>query len=128
MPRVLLLISGWMFTLAVTLFMLADVSGDLRMLPAAVDANAGLGMPANTVFAIGAVGLACTLLYAFPPTAFFGAVLLTGFLGGAVATHVRVHGGAHDIGENVLIGLLAWAGLWLRDARLRRLLPIHREG
>jgi hypothetical protein len=105
--------------------MLLDVSFDLRVDPMAVKANAGLGVPADTVFSIGVAGLACTLLYVFPPTATLGAILLTGFLGGAVSIHMRVHGSAHDMGENVLIGILAWGGLWLRDPRLRKLLPIR---
>jgi hypothetical protein len=118
-------IAGWIVTLAVTGFMLLDVSYDLRQASMAVQANAAMGIPADAVLPIGIVGLVCTLLYLFPPTAPLGAILLTGFLGGAIVTHLRVHGSLHDMGENVLIGVLAWGGLWLRDERVRRLLPVR---
>lgn len=118
-------IAGWVLTLAITAFMLLDVSYDLRQAKMAVDANAAMGIPADAVLPIGIVGLACTLLYVFPRTAALGAILLTGFLGGAIVTHLRVHGSLHDMGENVLIGVLAWGGLWLRDAQIRRMLPIR---
>ena len=120
-------IVGWTLTIAVTFFMLYDVKPDLQQAPWVVTANAGLGIPASAILPIGIAGLACALLYVFPPTSALGAILLTGFLGGAVMTHLRVNGSLHDIGENVLIGVLAWAGLWMRDARLRSLLPIRRR-
>ncbi len=122
----ILAIIGWALTIAVTLYMLLDVSFDLRQAPIAVQANEGLGIPADAVLAVGALGLACTTLYVIPQTAVLGAILLTGFLGGAVMTHLRVHGSLHDMGENVAIGLAAWGGLWLRDPRVRALLPIRR--
>jgi hypothetical protein len=107
-----MMIAGWVLTLGVTAFMFLDVSYDLRQVKMAVDANAAMGIPADAVLTIGLVGLGCTLLYLFPPTATLGAILLTGFLGGAVVTHLRVHGSLHDMGENVLIGVFAWSGLW----------------
>ncbi len=72
-------------------------------------------------------GLACTIADLFPPTSVLGANLLTGFLGGAVFTDVRVHGDAADMVGNVVIGVMAWAGLWLRDCWVRKVLPIKRE-
>lgn len=123
-----MVIAGWAVTLGVTAFMLLDVSYDLLQVKMAVDANAAMGIPADAVLPIGIVGLVCTLLYVFPPTAALGAVLLTGFLGGAIVTHLRVHGSLHDMGENVVIGVLAWGGLWLRDAQMRRMLPIRLGG
>ena len=120
-------IVGWAITLAVTLFMLGDISPDLQQAPWAIEGNAGLGIPKDAVRLVGVSGLVCTIAYLFPPTSVLGAILLTGFLGGAVFTHVRVHGDAADIGENVVIGILAWAGLWLRDGRVRKLLPIKWE-
>jgi len=121
-----MVIAGWGVTLAVTLFMLRDLTPDLQQAPWAIAANEGIGIPGNVVLLIGLSGLVCTLAYLAPPTSLLGAILLTGFLGGAVFTHIRVHGDASDIAENVVIGMLAWGGLWLRDARLRRLLPIRR--
>ena len=80
------------------------------------------GYPAGVLTGLGIVEIACAVLYAIPATAVLGAVLVTGYLGGAVATHLRV-------GDPVLIplilGVLAWAGLWLRDGRLRALLPLN---
>jgi len=121
-----MVIAGWAVTLAVTQFMLRDLTPDLQQAPWAIAANEGIGIPGNVVLLIGLSGLVCTLAYLAPPTSLLGAILLTGFLGGAVFTHIRVHGDASDIAENVVIGMLAWGGLWLRDARLRRLLPIRR--
>jgi hypothetical protein len=121
-----LIVAGWTLTIAVSLYLLRDVSPDLQQAPWVVKANAGLGIPANVVLPIGMAGLVATLAYAFPPTSMLGAILLTGFLGGAAFAHVRVDGSLWDVGENVLIGVLAWAGLWLRDARLRMLLPLRR--
>jgi hypothetical protein len=120
-------ITGWTITFAVTLFMLRDIAPDLQQAPWVVKANAGLGIPANVVLPIGLLGLVSTLAYALPQTSTLGAILLTGFLGGAVVIHLRVNGGMFDMGENALIGVLAWTGLWLRDARLRSVLPVRRR-
>ena len=68
---------------------------------------------------LGGVELACMLLYALPPTAPLGAILLTGYLGGAVATHVRV---ADNFAPPLILGIMLWVGLVLRDVRLRRLM------
>jgi len=122
----LLAVAGWTITVVLSLYLLRDVSPDLQQAPWAIKANAGLGIPANTVLLIGVAGLVSTLLYAFPPTSVLGAVVLTGFLGGAAFVHIRVNGSAWDVGENLSIGVLAWAGLWLRDERVRKLLPFRR--
>lgn len=74
---------------------------------------------------LGVVELACVLLFAVPRTAVLGAVLLTGYLGGAVATHVRIGDPAFVM--PLLVGVVAWAGLYLRDERLRALLPLRRR-
>jgi hypothetical protein len=115
--------AGWVLSAVVVLFMLRDVSYDLPPTQWAIDANLGLGIPADLPLWIGVTGLVCTLLYALPQTAVLGAILLSGFIGGAVMTHLRVHGSMHDVAENVLISVVAWAGLWLRDQRLRAILP-----
>ena len=106
-----MVIAGWGVTLAVTLFMLRDLTPDLQQAPWAIAANEGIGIPGNVVLLIGLSGLVCTLAYLAPPTSLLGAILLTGFLGGAVFTHIRVHGDASDIAENVVIGMLAWGPL-----------------
>jgi hypothetical protein len=86
----------------------------------------GFGYPAGTGFAIGLLELASTILYAIPRTAALGAVLMTGYLGGAIATHVRVG----DVGGAVVpfaLAVLAWGGLFLRDRRVRALLPLRQD-
>jgi hypothetical protein len=108
----------------VTLFLLMD--GIMKVLKPAfvVEATARLGYPESEIVGIGVVLIACTVLYAVPRTAILGAILLTGYLGGAVATSVRVQGGLFNVLFPVVFGVLVWGGLWLRDVRLRNLLPV----
>lgn len=82
------------------------------------------GYPEGVLIVLGLVELGCTLVYWVPKTAVLGAVLLTGYLGGAVATHVRV---GEAFVAPLLFGVLLWAGLFLRDGRLRALLPLVRK-
>ena len=91
---------------------------------AVLEAAPTLGYPPETMFPIGVTLLICTLLYAAPRTAVLGAILLTGYLGGAVATHVRVLNPlfSHSLFPTYF-GALIWGGLLLRDARLRAFLP-----
>jgi uncharacterized membrane protein YphA (DoxX/SURF4 family) len=84
--------------------------------------SAGFGYSTNVMFWIGIVELACTILYVIPQTAVLGAILLAAYLVGATATHVRI--GDMFI-MPVLVGVLVWGGLYLRDARLRALLPLR---
>ena len=84
------------------------------------------GYPQGALLAIGLVELACAVLYAIPRTAVLGAILVTGYLGGATATNVRI--GEAAFAAPVVLGILAWGGLFLRDPRLRELLPLRRNG
>jgi len=84
---------------------------------------ARLGYPENLGLVIGILELACTVVYAIPRTAVLGAILLTGYLGGAIATHVRID---DPFLPPIVFGVLVWLGLFLRDARLRALLPLRR--
>jgi hypothetical protein len=108
-------------------FLLFDTGMKIAGVPAAVDGTAQLGYLVGTVFGIGLVELACLALYALPRTAVLGALLLTGYLGGAVATHVRVE---NPLLSHVLfptyVAALVWGGLYLREPRLRTLLPLRR--
>ena len=81
------------------------------------------GFPERLLLGIGILELACTLLYAIPRTAVLGAILLTGYLGGAIVTHLRI--GEAVIGPAV-IGVVVWGGIFLRDPRLRDLIPLRR--
>ena len=106
-------------------FLLMDAAMKLLRLPIVAKSGLELGWPAETALPLGIVLLACTLLYAWPRTALLGAILLTGYLGGAVATHVRIGSPwfSHIL-FGVYLGLFIWGGLWLRNARLRALFPI----
>ena len=81
-----------------------------------------LGYPERLALGLGILELACTVIYVIPRTAVLGAILLTGYLGGATATHVRV---GDPFLATVILGALVWLGLFLRDARLRALLPLR---
>ena len=89
-----------------------------------VESTLQLGYPESSIVGIGIVLLASTLLYLIPRTAILGAILLTGYLGGAVATHVRVSGPPFNIVFPVIFGSMLWGGLWVRNRNLRQLLPL----
>ncbi|BDI34540.1 membrane protein [Capsulimonas corticalis] len=90
-----------------------------------VDAMTKLGYPDGLTLGIGILLLVCTILYAIPQTAVLGAILLTGYLGGATASHVRVGADIFPVLFPGIMGALIWGGLFLRDSRLRALLPIR---
>jgi hypothetical protein len=87
-----------------------------------VEATVHLGFPESSIVGIGVALLICTVLYLIPRTANFGAVLLTGFLGGAVAANVRAETGWFNSLFPIIFACIAWAGLYLRDGRLRGVL------
>jgi hypothetical protein len=111
----------------VILFLLFDSGIKLIPLDIVLTASAELGLPAEPSFArmLGGLLLASTLLYAYPRTSVFGAILLTGYLGGAIATHLRIGDPlfSHTL-FGVYLGLMIWGGLYLRDMRVRRLIPL----
>jgi hypothetical protein len=84
-----------------------------------------LGWPMKLAIGLGIVEISCTALYVIPQTSVLGAILLTGYLGGAVATHVRVGDPISNVATPIVLGVLVWLGLFLRDARLRALLPLR---
>jgi len=86
-----------------------------------------LGYAESAIIPIGIVLLVCTVLYLIPRTAVLGAILLTGYLGGAVSTHVRMAEGWFAIVFPVVFGAILWLGLYLRDDRLRSLIPVRKE-
>ena len=107
------------------LFLLADGVMKLVKPEPVVKATVELGYAESVILPLGVVLLACTILYLIPRTAVLGAILLTGYLGGAVATHVRAGQGPFEILFPVVFGALLWGGLVLRDYRLRALVPLR---
>jgi hypothetical protein len=92
--------------------------------PVVKDFTGKFGFPDGTLLPIGLLELACTVVYLVPRTAALGAILLTGYLGGAVVTHLRVGEPAVSLAP-ALLGVFLWGGLYLRDARLHALLPLR---
>ena len=122
--------AGWVMSGLVIAFLTMDAVMKLLALPVVLETSGPLGFPgAEMARGLGFALLACTLLYAAPATAVLGAILLTAYLGGAVATHVRVGSPllTHVL-FGVYVGVLMWAGLYLRDARLRGLVPLRARG
>lgn len=107
----------------VILFLLFDGGLKVLTLAPAVEATARLGYPTKLVFAIGIAELICVVLFAIPHTTILGAILLTGYLGGATATQVRLEDPWFFF--PVVIGVLVWGGLFWRDERLRALVPLR---
>ena len=106
----------------VALFFLMDGVMKLLKPSMVVEATRQLGYPESEIVGIGALLLACTLTYIFPRTSIFGAILLTGYMGGAVASQVRVGNAWFNVMFALVFGVLVWVGLWLRDMRVRNLL------
>lgn len=116
-------VAGLVLSGLAILFLAWDTAMKLFLVPMAVDGTVSLGYPAATLRPIGIIQLVCLALYVVPRTAPLGAILLTGYLGGAVATHVRLE---NPLFSHVLfpiyVAAFVWGGLWLRDARVRALL------
>jgi DoxX-like protein len=108
------------------LFLTFDATLKLLRVPEAIESTGQLGYPANTLFGIGVIQVICLIAYLVPRSAVLGAVLWTGYLGGAIATHVRVGNPlfSHTLFP-IYVALLLWGGLWLREPRLSALLPLR---
>jgi hypothetical protein len=104
-------------------FLAVDATMKVLKLPAAVDGTSQLGYPASVIVPIGLIQVACVIAYLIPRTSVLGAILWTGYLGGAIATHVRVGSPllSHTLFP-IYVAALLWGGLWLRDYRVRTLL------
>ena len=117
--------AGWVLSILVALFLLMDGGMKLVPLQPVLDTMPTLGWrnDLGMIRAIGGLLIAITVLYLWPRTAALGAVLLTGYLGGAIATHLRIGSPwfSHTL-FGVYVGTIAWIGLWLRDPRIRALL------
>ncbi len=109
-------------------FMAGDAGATLLAIEPIKNATLETGYPLDVMWLIGALALICVVLYAIPATCVLGAIVLTGYLGGAIATHLRVAGTlTPEMIVSLVLGVLAWGGLWFRCPRLRALLPRRRE-
>jgi hypothetical protein len=118
---------GWGLSGVAIAFFLLDAAMKLLALPIVLQASAEIGFQGEILAReLGIILLLCTVLYAAPPTAILGAILLTGYLGGAVAAHLRVNDPLFThVLFGVYAGILVWGGLYLRDTKLRAALPLR---
>ena len=121
--------AGRIMTALAVLFLLFDGVIHVIRIPPVVESFGQLGYPVSLALGIGVLELVCLVVYVIPRTAVFGAILLTGYLGGAVATNVRISSPlfSHTLFP-VYGGGLVWGGLYLRDDWLRALIPLRRRG
>ncbi|GAA4128655.1 DoxX family protein [Aminobacter aganoensis] len=119
--------TGRVLSGALITFLVFDAAIKLVPLQVVIETTAALGFPPELARTLGALTLICTALYAWPRTAILGAILLTGYLGGAIAIHLRIGNPlfSHTL-FGVYLGLMAWGGLYLRDQRLQALIPFRR--
>ena len=116
---------GRIISALAVLFLIFDGVIKVLKLAPAVEATTQLGYPERLIITIGILELACLAVYVFPRTAVLGAILLTGYLGGAIATNLRAGAPTFNVVFPTIIGALIWGGLFLRDARLRALVPLR---
>ena len=109
----------------VVLFMVFDGVTKVMKVQPVVDATVRIGFPVTAIVGIGVALLICTALYLFPKTSILGAILLTGYLGGAIAIQLRAGSPVFEISFPGIFAVLAWLGLYLREQRLRALLPLR---
>lgn len=120
--------TGYTLTTLSILFMLMDASIKFTSSPQVAATMTQLGFPMRLTQAIGVLALTCTVLYALPATAVLGALLLTGYMGGAIALHLRVDNPLFThILFPIYVALFIWGGIWLRDRRLREIFPVTRH-
>jgi len=117
--------TGRIISALVVLFLLFDSITKVMRVRAVMEASAQLGYPANTIFTIGIILLVCTVFYIIPQTAVLGAILLTGYLGGAVAANLRIGTSMFNTLFPIVFAALAWTGIFLRESRLGALIPFR---
>jgi hypothetical protein len=118
--------TGRIISALAVLFLLFDAIGHLTRPAPVVEAFARLDYPLSTSPGLGIIQLVCVAFYVIPQTSILGAILLTGYLGGAVASHVRIDDRMFDTLFPVIIGVLVWGGLYWRDRQLRALIPLRK--
>jgi hypothetical protein len=120
--------NGWVLSGIVIAFLTADFGATLVGIAPIQKATLEIGYPLGLMWVVGGLQLICLVLYAIPATSVLGAIILTGFLGGAIASHLRVAAAlTPEMIVSFMLGVLAWGGLWFRDPRLRALIPWRRE-
>ena len=116
-------ITGWIMTILPALLFIFSASMKLAHPPQLDEGFVHMQLPISWAFPLGVLELVCVAIYLIPRTAVIGAILLTGFVGGAMLTHLRV--GEPPV-VHVILGIVLWGGLYLRDPRLRALIPLVR--
>jgi hypothetical protein len=119
------LLAGRIISALAIMFLLFDAIGKLLKVPPVLQAFAQLGFPVRFAVGIGSLLLACVIVYASPRTSILGAILLTAYLGGAVAIQLRAGNPLFQMLFPAIFGVLIWAGVFLRDDRLRALVPLR---
>ncbi len=119
-------VTGAVLTTLTTLFLLFDAVGKVMVPTQVSDAFVRLGIPISQGMTIAVMLFVSTIFYAIPRTSIFGAILLTGYLGGAVAIHLRAGSTVFEMIFPILFGIVAWAGIYLRECRLTQILPLRR--
>lgn len=114
--------AGWVLTVLPALGLIMSAAMKFMQPPDAVEGFAKLGWDIKMAVGLGIVELACTVIYLIPKTSVLGAILLTGYLGGAIATHVRIGDG---FVPPLIMGIMIWLGIYLRCGRLRAILPLR---
>jgi hypothetical protein len=116
--------TGWILSGIVIAVMAADAGSTLLAIAPIKKAALETGYPLDQMWLIGALQLICLVLYAIPTTGVLGAIVVTGFLGGAITSHLRVAGTlTPEMIVSLILGVTAWGGLWFRDPRIRALIP-----
>lgn len=125
-PRIMRL-AGWVLTVLFAAFMVLDAGMKLARMPIVEQTGAQLGLPHGSGFGLGVVEAILLVLYLFPRTSVLGAILVTGLMGGTAAAHwIHADPWPSHILFGVYLAIVAWGGLWFRDARLRAILPWRR--
>jgi hypothetical protein len=115
--------AGWVMSALPVLVLLASAAAKFMKPEGFEKGFRDLGWDEGYALGLGIVEIVCTVIYVMPRTAVLGAILLTGYFGGAIATHVRI--GDPSAAGAIILGVLVWGGLYLRDARLRALIPLR---
>jgi len=117
--------TGRIISAVVVLFLLFDSITKVLKVRAVIEASAQLGYPVSAIVTIGIILLVCTVFYIIPQTAVLGTILLTGYLGGAVAANMRIGSAMFNTFFPIVFAALAWTGIFLRESRLGALIPFR---